>query len=397
VDVSGYRALWRDRDVRTLLLAGIFARMPHLAAPLTFTLHVLQDLDGSYAQAGVVAAASTVGAGIGSPWRGRLVDRLGVRRAVVPSIVVVGLLYPVAVVAPYWALVPVAFGMGLFLIPVFSITRQSLSVMVPEEHRRAAFSIDNVLAELSFIVGPAVGILLVTQVGAAAALGTIGACEVVAGFALLWLNPPTRSQTREDGDGSPVRWFSVQIGFLFLLAVGTVFALIAADLGIIATLEEAGDTGAIALVYALWGGASLLGGLLYGAANTSIRPTYLLLGLGLTTIPVGLADSVLTLSLAIIPTGFLCAPTLTASTEWIARLTPEQRRGEAMGWHGSSFTAGGALAAPTVGTAIDHVGPWGGFALGGVVAAGIAIVCWVAQLRPVTPAGGRGSSGSVLR
>jgi MFS family permease len=381
VDVSGYRALWRDRDVRTLLLAGIFARMPHLAAPLTFTLHVLQDLDGSYAQAGVVAAASTVGAGIGSPWRGRLVDRLGVRRAVVPSIVVVGLLYPVAVVAPYWALVPVAFGMGLFLIPVFSITRQSLSVMVPEEHRRAAFSIDNVFAELSFIVGPAVGILLVTQVGAAAALAAIGACEVIAGLALLWLNPPTRSGTHDEA-GSSVRWMSVQVGFLFLVAVGTVFALIAADLGIIATLEESGDTGAIALVYGLWGGASLIGGLLYGAANASFRPTYLLAGLGLTAIPVGLADSVWTLSLAIIPTGFLCAPTLTASTEWIARLTPEERRGEAMGWHGSSFTAGGALAAPSIGAAIDHVGPWGGFALGGAVATAIAVVCWAAQLVP---------------
>lgn len=381
MDVSGYRALWRDRDVRTLLLAGIFARMPHLAAPLTFTLHVLQDLDGSYAQAGVVAAASTVGAGIGSPWRGRLVDRLGVRRAVVPSIVVVGLLYPVAVVAPYWALVPVAFGMGLFLIPVFSITRQSLSVMVPEEHRRAAFSIDNVFAELSFIVGPAVGILLVTQVGAAAALAAIGTCEVIAGFALLWLNPPTRSETHDEA-GSSVPWMSVQVGFLFLIAVGTVFALIAADLGIIATLEESGDTGAIALVYGLWGGASLVGGLLYGTAKASLRPTYLLAGLGLTAIPVGLADSVWTLALAIIPTGFLCAPTLTASTEWIARLTPEERRGEAMGWHGSAFTAGGALAAPSIGAAIDHVGPWGGFALGGAVATAIAVVCWAAQLVP---------------
>jgi predicted MFS family arabinose efflux permease len=252
--------------------------------------------------------------------------------------------------------VPVAFGMGLFLIPVFSITRQSLSVMVPEKHRRAAFSIDNVFSELSFIVGPAIGILLVTQAGAAAALAAIGACEVIAGFALLWLNPPTRSETQADGDGRAVPWMSLQIGFLFLIAVGTVFALIAADLGIVSTLEEAGDTGAIALVYGLWGGASLVGGLLYGAANASVRPTYLLLGLGLTAIPVGLADSVLTLSLAIIPTGFLCAPTMTASTEWIARLTPEERRGEAMGWHGSSFTAGGALAAPSIGAAIVAVG-----------------------------------------
>jgi len=385
VNLSGYLDLLRDSRIRHLFVVAFFARMPPMAAPLAFTLLVVKHLDGTYTQAGVVAAATTIGAAIGSPWRGRRIDRVGLRRAVVPSIVVVGLLYPVAVFAPYWLLVPTTFVMGLFLIPIFSVMRQSLSVMVDEGRRRTAFSADSVVTEASFIIGPAIGVLVVTQFGAAAAIAFIGACEVIAGLVLLRLDPPTRSTTdpvSPDTDTAPVRWMSVPIGFLFLIAAGSVFGLYATDLGIVAELEDLGNTGAIALVYALWGGASLLGGLLYGALHTSIRPTYLLLGLGLATIPVGLAESVPSLALAVIPAGFLCAPTLTAASEWLAKLTPEERRGEAMGWFGTAHTVGAALAGPAIGLAIDEIGPWGGFVLGGSIAAGIAVLCWGGQLLP---------------
>lgn len=175
---------------------------------------------------------------------------------------------------------------------------------------------------------------------------------------------------------------SVQVGFLFLISAGAVITLIATDLGIVAVLEKLDSTGGIALVFALWGAASLVGGVLYGAWHRSYRPTHLLLALGLTTIPVGLADSVGALALAVIPTGFLCAPTLTATAEWITELTPEERRGEAIGWHGTSFTVGAAIGAPAIGLAIDHVGPWGSFALGGLLAAVIALIAWGAQLIP---------------
>jgi len=386
VNLSGYLELLRDSRIRRLFVVAFFARMPPMAVPLAFTLLVVKELDGTYTQAGIVSAAATIGAAIGSPWRGRRIDQVGLRRAVLPSIVVVGLLYPVAVFAPYWLLVPTAFGMGLFLIPIFSVMRQSLSVMVDEDQRRTAFSADSVVTEASFIIGPAVGVLIVTQVGAAAAVAFIGACEIIAGFVLLRLDPPTRSTVHTPGEDTPAAapstWMSVPIGFLFLIAAGSVFALYATDLGIVAELEHLNNTGAIALVYALWGGASLLGGLIYGALPMSLRPTYLLLALGVATIPVGLADSVPTLAVAVIPAGFLCAPTLTAASEWLARLTPEERRGEAMGWFGTSHTLGAALAGPVIGLAIDEIAPWGGFAIGGGIAAGIALLCWGGQLLP---------------
>jgi len=388
VNLSGYLELLRDSRIRHLFVVAFFARMPPMAAPLAFTLLVVKHLDGTYTQAGIIAASTTLGAAIGAPWRGRRIDRIGLRRAVVPSITMVAVLYPVAVVAPFWLLVPTTFLMGLFLIPIFSVMRQSLSVMVEERQRRTAFSADSVVTEASFIIGPAIGVLIVTQAGAVAALSFIGACEVIAGVVLLWLNPPTRSAdpamsaVDPDVPAAPTTWMSVPIAFLFLIAAGSVFALYATDLGIVAELEDLHNTGAIAGVYALWGGASLLGGLLYGALPRSVRPTYLLLALGVATIPIGLAETVPTLAIAVVPAGFLCAPTLTAASEWLADLTPEDRRGEAMGWFGTSHTVGAAVAGPVIGTAIDGIGPWGGFVIGGTIAATIAMISWVGQLLP---------------
>lgn len=396
---SGYAQLWADRRVRALLIAAFFARIPAMTAPLVLTLFVVRELDATYTQAGIVAAASTIGAGVGAPWRGRLIDRLGMRRAIVPSIVAVGILYPLAAsMSSPLLLAPIAFGMGLFLIPIFSIVRLSLSVMVPSERHRTAFAADSVIAEAGFIVGPAVGGVLVTQAGAGVALTAIGVCEVAAGLIFWWLDPPTRSDPAPgDGDhdgtdlgaeadaDAPVAvttWMSSQVLFLFLISSGTMAALISTDLGIIAELDDLEHIGAVGIVFGAWGLSSLVGGLLYGALDVSIRPTWLLLALGLTTIPVGLADEVWVLALCVVPTGFLCAPTLSAASEWIARLVPEQRRGEAMGWQGTAFTLGGAASSPVIGAAIDGVGPWGGFVVGGSIATVIAVVSFGGQLVP---------------
>ncbi|GAA3518548.1 MFS transporter [Aeromicrobium panaciterrae] len=384
---SGYAELWADKRVRTLFVAAFFARIPAMAAPLVFTLFVVGPLDGTYAQAGVVAAASTIGAGVGSPWRGRLIDKLGMRRAIIPSIVAVAVLYPIAALSSSYAhLVPLAFLMGLFLIPIFSIVRLSLSVMVEERLRRTAFSADSVIAEASFIIGPALAVVLVTQASASWALFVIGMTEVVAGLMFLRLNPPTRSAVDPDEPvvDKPAKgpWMSVPLAFLFLISGGTLAALIGADLGIVAQLREIDHVGSIGFTYGLWGLSSLVGGLIYGALNTSIRPTYLLLALGLTTIPVGLGTEVWSLSLWVIPTGFLCAPTMTAATEWIAKLTSEERRGEAMGWQGTAFMIGGAASSPAIGVAIDQVGAWGGFVAGGLIATAIALVALGGQLIP---------------
>lgn len=380
-----YADVLRAPGTVPLYIAAFLARIPMMAVPLVLTLLVVEGLGRSYAEAGIVAAVETVGAGLGAPWRGRMIDSLGVRRALLPSIAVLLVVYPLAAVSTYLWLLPLAFVAGLFLAPVHSIVRVSLSTSLPSSHHRSAFALDSVMAEASFIIGPAAAGVLVVAASPRIALMAVAGTVAVGLVILWWLDPPTRSQDhtptpRVHGFG----WLTRDLVFLFLVSAGAMVALMATDLGIIAVLRELDAVGLVGVVYLGWGLSSLVGGLIYGSRPASIRPTYLLLAMGALTMPIGVAHAPWTLALASIPAGLLCAPIMTACSEYIARLTDESRRGEAMGWQASAFTAGGAIGAPVIGVAVDQWGAAAGFAVGGGIAVAIGVVALGGQRVPAT-------------
>ena len=154
----------------------------------------------------------------------------------------------------------------------------------------------------------------------------------------------------------PVRtWFRLPFLAVCLAAMASTLVLSGSDIGIVATMRELDAVAQIGIVLALWGLGSLVGGLLYGAMARSISPFWLLGGLSIATAPMALAGSVWGLATFGFLAGLLCAPTITASVDQASRLVPAAVRGEAMGWHGSFLTTGGALGAPIAGVA-DR--PW---------------------------------------
>jgi hypothetical protein len=64
---------------------------------------------------------------------------------------------------------------------------------VPQDRHRTAYALDSVGVELSFILGPAAGVLVATTVSTTSALLAVGGCMVVAGVALWVFDPPTRT------------------------------------------------------------------------------------------------------------------------------------------------------------------------------------------------------------
>ncbi|MFS0886816.1 MFS transporter [Aeromicrobium sp. 179-A 4D2 NHS] len=381
-----YGAVLRAPGTIPLYVAAFLARIPMMAVPLVLTLLVVEGLGASYGQAGIVAAVETVGAGLGAPWRGRMIDALGVRRALVPSIGVLFVVYPLAAMASFAWLLPLAFVMGLFLAPVHSIVRVSLAANLPSSHHRSAFALDSVMAEASFIIGPAAAGALVVAASPEVALLAVGFTVALGLLILWWLDPPTRSAEATPAPPGPrFGWVTRDHLFLFLVSGGAMIALMATDLGIIAVLRELDAVGLVGIVYLGWGLSSLVGGLIYGARPASVRPTHLLLAMGVLTMPVGIAHAPWTLALAAIPAGLLCAPIMTACSEYIAKLTDEARRGEAMGWQATAFTVGGAIGSPIIGFAIDEWGAAAGFATGGGVAALIALLSLAGQRRDVAP------------
>jgi MFS family permease len=376
MSLAPYRRVLTRPGVLRLLVFAAVARVPATAAGVVLTLHVVTTLRLGYAAAGLVATAATVGMALGSPWRGRAVDRLGLRRALVPSIVAEAAVWGSAPFVPYRVLLVVAFAGGVLGLPIFTVARQSLSVLVPEEQRRTAYSLDSMGVELSFMAGPALGVVVATQVSTTAALIGVGVCMVVAGVALVAFDPPTRS---EDAVPAPpqasrgVRAF-VSPGLVAALGAAAAATLVLAgtDVAVVAILREHGAVTLTGLIFVFWGLGSMLGASVYGALKRPISPLVLLAGLAVLTVPVGLAGSPWMLAVLILPAGALCAPVVTATAEEVARRVPEQVRGEAMGWHGSALTIGNAVGAPLAGASIDAVAPWAGFAVVGVTGFALA-------------------------
>lgn len=383
---SSYAALLRLPSVARLYAVAFVCRIPAAMIGVVLTLHVVTELDRGYAQAGVVAGASTIGVAIGAPWRGRLVDRFGLRRAIAPSIVVESVVWVLAPHLDYHALVAAAFVAGLFLVPVFSVARQSLSVMVPLAQQRTAFALDSVLVELTFMLAPVVGVLLATQVSTTAALTVVGCATVGGGALLMWANPPTRSHrphgSAPSPEGRPVRKqrvFGADLVVLLIAAAAASFVLIGTDVSLVASLNDAGRPGDVGWMIALWAGGSVVGGLVHGARTSSPPPLVLAGVLGLAVVPAAFAPMPVWLALAVFVSGLPCAPTLASINATLVRLAPEERRGEVMGWSGTMSTVGTALGAPLCGWVIDRTSPGAGFLTAGLVGGGVAVVGLVVQ------------------
>ena len=373
--LTPYRQVLAVPGLARILLVATLARIPATAGGLVLTLHVVGALDRGYGAAGVVTAAWTVGVALGGPWRGRAVDRFGVRAALLPSIVVELAFWSAAPWLPYGVLLPGAVLVGLFSLPVSGLTRQTIGVLVPEPLRRTAFALDSIALEVSFMAGPVTAVLVVTQFSSTAGLIAMGVSQAVAGLALVLLNPPIRSESSAEVCGVAARgWFTPRFVAVLLLMTASGVALVGTDVATVAALRSAGHTELIGLVLAAWGIGSVVGGVVYGALARTLSSATLVVGLAIVTMPLGLVQSWWVLAIALVPVGALCAPSVSATVADVSRLVPEARRGEALGWHSTAGTFGVAIGAPLTGFAIDHLGPGWGFATAGAAGLVLALV-----------------------
>ena len=410
--VPGYRRILAVPGVSRLLGFAVLARLPHAAATIVLTLHVVLGLGRGYGAAGLVGSGWTIGVAIGSPWRGRVLDKVGVRRAVLPSVLVEGLAWAAIPFVGYRLLLPVVFVAGVMAAPTFTVVRQSLSVLVDDDRQHTAYALDSIGTEITYMIAPAVAVVLATTWSEAGTVLVVAGVTVLAGVALLVLNPPITRAGLDPasavaaavvGSGEPpalrarlVAIFTPSMLAVLAASMAAVAVLAGTEVSIVAQLRGHGQGNLAWVVYMVWSLTSIAGGLLFGAARARTPVFTVLLALGLLTAPVGLASGVGWLAVAMLPAGFFCAPTLSATAAQVSRLVPEALRGEAMGWYSTSVTAGAALGAPLAGVAIDGVAPWAGFAVVGAVGAvvagvGLLLVAWTND-RP-GPAGPGAQSG----
>src|SRR5262249_17522405 len=158
-EVTRYRQVLAVPGMASLLGVSLLARAAITADVTALTMYGVLGLHMSYAAVGGVAAALTAWLALGGPLLGRMIDWRGPR---------VVLLVPVVLQVVFWLSVPLlsygtllgaAFAAGLAMVPAQLVTRQAIAAMTTAEQRRAAFALESVQGELSYMVGPPIVIL----------------------------------------------------------------------------------------------------------------------------------------------------------------------------------------------------------------------------------------------
>ena len=391
-----YDEVLRVPAFRKAELISLLARIPQYGFGVTLTLHVVQTLGMSYTAAGLVAAVYTVAAAIAAPWRGRLLDRLGLRRTLLPSLIIVPLVWGVAPFLPYWLLIVACAVGGLFSLPLFSLIRQIVVAAAPEGARRTALSLDSVLVEINFMIGPLLAILAITSFGTRPTLIALTVLSSLGGALLALVNPPL-VPAREPGDDSvplpaPPRreWLSPSVLGVYGAVLSAGIVLSGTDVSLVAALRSFGRTELLGLVITVWCAGSAVGGLVYGAWHRSIPASILLTGLAALTLPVAAAANIPAIFIIVAVAGLFCAPLISATVDEVSGRVPESVRGEAMGWHGSALTAGSSLGPPIIGIVLDTFGWRAGFlATGGIglVVAALVVLLTTPRRQPVNAQG----------
>src|SRR4051794_16764666 len=172
-----YARILRTPHVMPLLVAALVARLPIGIDSIAIVLF-LRERTGSYAAAGIVSAAFALGGGAGAPLSGRLIDRFGHRRVLVPLALVHsgGLVLrvgPAFLAGRVALLLPGALGGGAAIPPISATMRPLWGPLLDHDAELlpAAYALDSIIIELVFTIGPLLTALATALLSPAGALG----------------------------------------------------------------------------------------------------------------------------------------------------------------------------------------------------------------------------------
>jgi MFS family permease len=388
-------ALLRTPGVPPFVVSSLLARLPLSMLQLGVVL-LVRDEGHSYAVAGATVACYTIALAVAQPMLGRLVDRIGQRRVLIP----LGLCFPAAVAGvvagavagiPAGLLLPLAVVMGATLPPIEPCVRAAWPSLAPTPSLRAtAYAMEATLRELVFIGGPLVVALVATIVSPAAAMlltaaiGLGGTLAFVSTHAVRAWHPHPHEGRRSRLGALVAPGVRTVIGAS--VAMGVAFGTIAVSMP--AFGEDHGSRSDGGLCMATFACGSLIGGLIAGALPHARHParryvvSLALFAAGLVLLLV--AWSIPAMLVATLLAGLAIAPTFATAYGLVDDLAPPSTVTEAFAWMSTSLTGGYGLGTAVAGLAITGGGVT--LALGVALAAG-CLAAGVAAGRRGTLAG----------
>ncbi len=359
-----YRAVFRVPGSAAFCAASFVMRMPIAIYPIGIVL-IISARDGRYGFAGVLSACYVFGGAVGMIVSSVLIDRLGQRRLLLPAAAVhaaavVTLAVLVRTSAPHALLVVPTVLFGFTYLSVGSLVRARWAYVLDGRSELAtAMSLESVLDELIFVIGPLIATILATQTVPVLVLYV--AVALVAGGSL-WLSTLHASEPPvHDNHGEPHVFALRARGMLMLtvatVAMGAVFA--SAEVSAVAFCGQHGHRGASGIALAAIAAGSAVSGLIYGAREhrTGSLVRFRRQALVFAVLPVALlgAVNVPLLVVAGFVLGIGIAPTLINAFGLVQELVSPGALTEGLSWINTGLSVGyGAGAALVGGIADDH-------------------------------------------
>ncbi|MFJ4922042.1 MFS transporter [Streptomyces sp. NPDC088725] len=408
---ASYRSALRTPGAAAFFLAAAPARLGVAMAGLGI-VWLIHAETGSFGAAGLVTGSFAVAETLVGPQTARLMDRFGQPRVLVPLLCghagAISVLVALAVTkASAMPLMAAGLAAGATIPQFGALTAARWSVLL---HGRAeltpAFGLETISNEVAFLLGPALAVLMATQVHPAAGTVLAGTLVVGAGLAFAASRrtaPAPAAATASAPDRRTARGpgalFTRNFATLLAanLALGVFFGSTQVSVSAFAHVHHAAAEAG--LLYGLMSCASLLAGLAYGRHRRRTSPAaqlrLILAFLACASLLPLLADAPWQLGLALMLSGAGVAPCVIVSSTLIESVVDRSVLTQAFTWANSASAAGIAVSAAVVGRLVD--GPGGaraGFTVPVLVLTATTVLTWFGRhaLTAATAASGQRSS-----
>lgn len=367
--LTAYKAVVRKDHSFSTFGFGIIGRLP-LAMNTVALVFLISSVRNSFALAGLASSCYTLAGAFAGPRIGRLADIKGTRKVLIP-VTLLNLVFIIGILTlgernTVALLICSALAGATF--PNFgSYTRTRWSRSITDDRELgAALSLESVLDETAFVVGPALAGFLFSWKGSHSPLIGGVIFLLIAGFGL------SLTSTDHEGHPQPTEKHGGLLKIPYMKPLLATLTCIGITFGaqyvvILAVAREGGR----AADGGLWVGLNPIGstvaGLLYGFIHWKIssakRLTIALMIMSFGTSGLVLFHNYDTIILWLIVAGVAIAPSLIAANERLKEIVPVNRLNEAFSLLGASISMGITIGAAVSGFLVSHVGGWQGFDL----------------------------------
>lgn len=346
--------------------AGMLARLQMSMAGIGSVM-LLSAERNSFTIAGTVTAIYALSAAIIGPQISRQIDMRGQRRVVPIQLMVhlptIAAMIVIAVATELnWPIFLLAFVAGASQPTVGPLVRTRWSAMLSGTPQlRTAFAWESLVDEAVFMIGPPLATVLALQLFPSAGL-IMATIFLVVGTTLLLTQratEPVPAPRTARSHGRPAILLPGVAGLaaIFVL-VGGIFGSF--EVATIAFTKEAGHPGAAGLLLAIYSGASLIGGMIFGVlhlkASLLRQFMFAVVALTVVTLPIPFMGSLVLVGVGLLVAGVACSPVLISGMSLVESVVPSHRLTEAMSWTNSGMAVGLAVATPLAGRVIDIAG-----------------------------------------